>query len=164
MVEFNCIRPVLGEPLQNVDVARSFVCGERLSIGGGERIAVACEQGACARTTVMGFEPWLSVGAEYMRDQQTSNPTISNVPVTFTLVHHGVAIPIGLGVDYRFLEVFGIGPSFFYTPVIAAAGCAGADAQGYVSTNYCTNSTPKITEANAYGVWSLGLDARVTLF
>jgi hypothetical protein len=117
--------------------------------------------------TLFGFEGWLSVGAEYMHDEQTYDGTVSNVPVAFSLVHHGVAVPIGVGIDYRFLNVLGIGPSFFYAPVFAVAGCAGAQPQvaGYVGTNYCSNdSGPKITAANGYGVWSVGLDVRLTVF
>jgi hypothetical protein len=117
--------------------------------------------------TLFGFEGWLSVGAEYMHDEQTYDGTVANVPVAVSLVHHGVAVPIGVGIDYRFLDVLGVGPSFFYSPVVAVAGCAGAQPQapGYAGTNYCSNdSGPKITAANGYGVWSVGLDVRVTVF
>jgi hypothetical protein len=123
--------------------------------------------------TIMGFEAWLSLGVEYVRDQQTFDrdvpaaPTNLMIPATVTLLHHGVAVPIGVGIDYRFLEVFGVGPSFFYTPVFAVAGCAGVSAQvaGFTSSNDCSDSSPpKITAANGYGVWSVGLDVRVTLF
>jgi hypothetical protein len=117
--------------------------------------------------TVLGFEPWISIGVEYMRDQQTFDRPIATVPATWTLVHHGIALPLGVGFDYRFAEFFGVGPSFFYTPVFAVAGCASADAQvpGFTSNSFCSDgSPPKLTAANGYGVWSVGLDARVTLF
>lgn len=35
----------------------------------------------------------------------------------------------------------------------------------YNSNNFCSNdSPPKLTAANGYGAWSVGLDLRVTLF
>ena len=121
--------------------------------------------------TVLGFEPWLAVGAQYVRDTQTfDRPVVApqgTFPTTWTLAHHGVAVPIGSGVDYRFLELFGVGPSFMYTPVIPVAGCAKPDVHvaGAGANNFCSNdSSPKLTAANGYGVWSVGLDVRVTLF
>lgn len=116
--------------------------------------------------TVLGFEPWLSVGAEYAHDTQSYDRSVGGVPAAWSLVHHGVAVPIGVGLDYRFLDVLGVGPSFIYTPVVAAGGCATmtATVPGYAGRDYCTGGQMKITEANGYGAWSVGLDVRATLF
>lgn len=113
---------------------------------------------------VFGFEPWLSVGAEYVHDTQTFGQPIGPVPAKWTIVHYGVAIPIGIGVDYRFLEYFAVGPSFQYAQTLSAQGCAKAEATGFASTNLCSGDTPRLTESKTYGAWTLGLDLRVTLF
>jgi hypothetical protein len=121
--------------------------------------------------TFLGFEPWLAIGAQYVHDTQSFDRPVmqglTSYPTTWTLTHHGVAVPIGIGVDYRFLELFGVGPSFMYSPVIPVAGCAKPEVHvtGASSNNFCSNdSSPKLTAANGYGVWSVGLDVRVTLF
>ena len=115
---------------------------------------------------LLGFEPWLSVGAQYMHDAQSYDRRVGAVPAAWSLVHHGVALPIGVGLDNRFLDVLGVGPSFMYTPVVAAGGCATITptVPGYVGNEYCTGGQMKVTEANAYGAWSVGLDVRATLF
>jgi hypothetical protein len=117
------------------------------------------------------FEPWLSVGVEYMRDTQTfQRPAQTTTGATITadgkLDHHAVAIPIGVGVDYRVHPRVAIGPSFEYAIAVPVAGCASQGAAGYSTVEYCTNgdSGAKVLAANGYGVWSAGLDLRVTLF
>jgi hypothetical protein len=48
--------------------------------------------------------------------------TGGTLPGAIDLVHYGVAIPVTVGVDYRFLKYFAVGPSFEYAQVIAADG------------------------------------------
>jgi hypothetical protein len=115
--------------------------------------------------SIAGFEPWLSVGAEYMNDTQTYKHTISGINADWKLTHYGVAIPLTIGVDYRFLEYFGVGPSFQYAPVVPVAGCAAPTAPNVKTNSFCsTDDGAKLTKADGYGVWSVGLDLRVTLF
>jgi hypothetical protein len=117
------------------------------------------------------FEPWIGIGVGYLHDVQTyshpvavrfSNGSTGTVDGDISLTHHGVAVPLSIGIDYRVLPMFAIGPSFEYTLVASAGGCAKASAGG-VSNSQCTDANPKITSANGYHVWSIGLDLRLTL-
>jgi hypothetical protein len=117
------------------------------------------------------FEPWVSVGVEYMRDTQSfRHPALTTTGSTITsdvtLDHHAVAIPMAIGVDYRLHPRVALGPSFEYAIAVPVAGCASQNAAGYSGVEYCTNgdSGAKVLAANGYGVWSAGLDLRVTLF
>ncbi|GAC1536967.1 MAG: hypothetical protein NVS3B10_29100 [Polyangiales bacterium] len=83
-----------------------------------------------------------------------------------TLTHYGVAIPIGVGIDYKVAPMLAIGPSFEYAYVAAAGGCAEfADARGN-SASQCASAGPdqRVTAAKGYGAWSIGLDVRFTPF
>ncbi len=114
---------------------------------------------------IAGFEPSLSIGAEYMHDVQSFKKQTSGYDADWKLTHYGVAIPITLGVQYRFLEYFGVGPSFQYAPVVPVAGCASPTAPGVTFNSFCsTDDGLKVSKAESYGVWSIGLDLRVTLF
>ena len=75
-------------------------------------------------------------------------------------------MPIDLGVDYRIHPMFSIGPSFEYTIASGVAGCAKQAAEGYSSIKYCSDEDPgkQFLKANGYGVWSVALDLKVTLF
>ena len=118
------------------------------------------------------LDPWISVGVSYMHDQQTyTHPLTAQSggrPVTiqadYTLEHHGVAVPIAIGVDYAVLPMLAIGPSFEYTTVAGAGGCAKFGAGGVNGASLCTDGNPQLTKSKGYGVWSIGLDLRLTVF
>jgi hypothetical protein len=116
-------------------------------------------------------DPWISVGVEYMRDTQSFQRAVptstgASVNADWTLDHHAVAVPIGLGIDYRLHSLFSIGPSFEYAIAASVAGCAKQAAAGFSSNSFCSNEDPgkQAIKANTYGVWSAGLDLKVTLF
>ena len=118
------------------------------------------------------IDPWVSIGVSYMHDTQSftrnvdvaySNGATGTIPADWSLDHHGVAVPIGVGFDYKVLPMFSIGPSFEYAFVASAGGCAKITAQG-ISQSQCTDANPKLTSAKSYNVWSIGLDLRLTLF
>ena len=114
---------------------------------------------------IAGFEPSLAIGVEYMHDAQSFKRQTSGVDADWKLTHYGVAIPMTIGLQYRFLEFFGVGPSFQYAPVVPVAGCAAPTAPGVNFSSFCsTDDGLKVSKAESYGVWSLGLDLRVTLF
>jgi hypothetical protein len=117
------------------------------------------------------LDPWLSVGVEYMRDQQTFQRPVrssagGSVKADWTLDHHAIAVPISLGVDYRVLSMLSIGPSFEYAIALGQAACTKVGASGYSSNEYCTDKDPgkQFLKAKTYGVWSIGLDLKLTLF
>ena len=113
-------------------------------------------------------DPWIGTGIEYMRDTQSFQ---RNLPTTgggsvladVSLDHHAVAIPIAIGVDYRATKFLSVGPSFEYTIASAQAACLKTSALGS-STSYCSNEAPgsSFIKAQSYGVWTAGLDAKVT--
>ncbi len=120
-------------------------------------------------------DPWISLGVVYMSDSQAyQGPVIAvnsagatqTISGSYTIDHHAVAIPIGLGVDYRVLPMLSVGPSFEYTIATAIAGCWAVSAAGLDGHNYCTNSEPgkQILTASSYGVWTIGLDIKLTPF
>jgi len=126
---------------------------------------------ALNESTRRSLDPWISVGAEYLRDIQTFQRPVSlspgvSVPGDFTLTHHAVAVPLAIGVDYRILPWLSVGPSFEYTVASGITGCAKAGAVGYSSNTFCSDEDPgkQLIQAKTYGVWSLGLDLKVTLF
>jgi hypothetical protein len=117
------------------------------------------------------LDPWLAIGVEYMHDAQTFQRPISlsagaSVGGDWTLTHHAVAVPLGVGVDYRILPMLSLGPSFEYTIASGVTGCAKAAAAGYSSNTFCSDQDPgkQVIKAKTYGVWSVGLDLKVTLF
>jgi Outer membrane protein beta-barrel domain len=127
---------------------------------------------AYAPTWVERFDPYLEIGVGYMNDTQSYRrgvfTTIGSMPGDWKLEHHGVAVPLAIGIDYRVLPSFALGPSFRYARVFAAGGCLSESVDtplGAVSNKSCTDASDnqRITEAQSYGVWSAGLDARVTL-
>ena len=117
------------------------------------------------------FEPWFSVGLEYMRDEQTferSAPASGggSVSADVTFEHHAIAVPLAIGVDYRIHPRVALGPSFEYVIAKGVDGCAEYGAPGYSSVRYCAGEGvgKQVLTAKGYGVWSVGLDLRVTLF
>jgi opacity protein-like surface antigen len=117
------------------------------------------------------FEPWLGVGLEYMRDEQSfqraaPTNTGSSVTADVTFDHHAVVVPLSLGVDYRIHPRVALGPSFEYAIAMGVDGCTEYGAPGYSSVRYCSGEGvgKQVLDAKGYGVWSAGLDLRVTLF
>lgn len=114
-------------------------------------------------------EPWLGLGASYVHDLQTwKGPvatTAGSLTVDQTLEHHGVAVPITLGVDYKIVPMVAAGLSFQYAPVFGVGGCYKAEGSGIASTSFCSDesSDRKITASKGYGMWSLGLNLRLTV-
>ncbi len=115
------------------------------------------------------IDPWVGLGVQYVADTQTYKiPTpVGNQTVVadWRLAHHGVAVPLTLGVDYKILGgLLAVGPSFQYSMVFPAGGCAKVSAQGFAGNNFCASEeeNKKITTAKGYGVWSLGLTVRLT--
>lgn len=112
-------------------------------------------------------DPYVGLGVEYVNDtQKYKAPVQTNLgPMTadWTLEHHGVAVPITLGVDYTIAKIFSIGPSFQYSIVFPAGACAKVKVAS-VSNSYCASEeeNKRITEGKGYGVWSLALSLRVT--
>jgi hypothetical protein len=112
------------------------------------------------------------VGATYVYDKQSFDQVITvdglgDISMPITLTHHGVGIPLSIGVDYHVLPFLAVGPAFRYQPVIAVAGCmdthptqANLIGAGYCSTE---DSKKRITSAESYGAWSLALELRLAL-
>ena len=109
-------------------------------------------------------DPWVGVGVGYGHDSQKFQFPVSNVTADIAVTHHAVVIPIGIGADYRLTKFLSLGPSFEYKIASAVAGCVETSASGFAGTTYCSNSSPGETfvKAHTYGVWSAGLDARMT--
>lgn len=114
-------------------------------------------------------DPWIGLGVQYMADTQKYKGPVAtsagSMTADWTLEHHGVAIPITLGVDYTIAKMFSIGPSFEYAVVFGAGACAKVNAANLASTSFCANEsdTKRVTTAKGYGVWSLGLNLRLTV-
>ena len=90
------------------------------------------------------------------------------MPGDWTLEHHGVALPIAIGIDYRLMPMLAVGPSFRYAYVIGAGACLRESVDtpvGAVSEKNCSDASDnqRITNAKNYGFWSAGLDVRLTL-
>jgi hypothetical protein len=83
------------------------------------------------------------------------------------LTHHGVGIPLGLGIDYRVLPFLAVGPSFQYEIVVPVAGCmtTSPNQAGVIGASLCSDadSSVRVTAAKNYGVWSVGLSLRLAL-
>ena len=103
-------------------------------------------------------EPWISIGVAYMSDEQT----YKRIGIDWSLQHHGVAVPITVGVDYPIIDMLSVGPSFQYTTVAQAGGCLKGSAGG-TSQSYCTDANPKVPKTDGYSVWSIGVNLRLTL-
>lgn len=117
------------------------------------------------------IDPWFATGIMYMHDTQNfhlpaatrAGPTVDS---TVKLEHHGVGIPLAIGVDYRVTRFLSIGPSFEYTLLVPIAGCATQSALGQ-SNEICSGGAgqdSKLITAQATGAWTTGLDIRFTPF
>jgi hypothetical protein len=114
-------------------------------------------------------DPWFATGIVYMHDTQNFHAPYTSGGTTFDstvkLEHHGVGIPLAIGVDYRVTRAISIGPSFEYTLLVPIAGCGTLSAGGVQGTEICSNGTDKqAVTANATGAWTAGLDIRFTPF
>jgi len=108
------------------------------------------------------FDPWASVGVNYVYDKQTYDQSLTVPTGTVSLTHHGVGIPLAVGIDYRILPFFAVGPSFQYEIVTGMGGCMippGGE------SHQCSDadSSIRVTAAKNYGVWSIGLGLRLAL-
>jgi hypothetical protein len=121
---------------------------------------------------LLGFDPWASVGAAYVYDKQSYNEAVAvaglgDISMPVELSHHGVGIPLGLGIDYHLLPFLAVGPSFRYEPVIAVAGCMSTHPTqpNVIGASYCSNADARerIAGADSYGVWSLQLELRLAI-
>jgi opacity protein-like surface antigen len=117
------------------------------------------------------IDPWFATGALYMHDTQTftlpaATTAGTSVPASWKLEHHGVGIPLAIGIDYRITKALSIGPSFEYTILVPIAGCASRSALGQVSENCSGGSSvaSKTIVAESTGAWTAGLDLRFTPF
>jgi hypothetical protein len=115
------------------------------------------------------IDPWFGTGAMYMADTQSYQhdlPTNVGTKVTadIALDHHAVAIPFAVGVDYRVTSFLSLGPSFEYTLANGIASCVKTSAPGFAGSSVCSNEGPGkgVVKANTYGMWTAGLDAKVT--
>jgi hypothetical protein len=109
------------------------------------------------------LEPWFSVGTSYVYDKQDydyGRPRGSTTAPHFTLTHHGVGIPLSLGVDYRVLPFLAVGPSFRYEHVTGVSACGRSDD---VQTTYCSSDSPALVSASNYAIWSVQLQVRLAL-
>jgi hypothetical protein len=115
------------------------------------------------------IDPWFGTGVTYMRDTQSFQRSIpagngSNVNADIELDHHAIAVPLALGIDYRVTSFLSLGPSFEYTLANAAAACVKTSAPGFAASSVCSNEAPgsSYIKAKSYGLWTAGLDAKVT--
>jgi hypothetical protein len=114
---------------------------------------------------IPSIDPWASIGIGYMGDSQTYQRPVMGVTGTYKLTHNGIEVPLGVGLDFNVLPLLAVGPSFEYAVVSGAGGCLKTSAPGAIGNSFCTDAAAnqKITAAKSYGVWSLGLDLRLTL-
>ncbi len=115
------------------------------------------------------IEPWLSVGASYVADKQTwKGPvptTAGSIVVDQTLEHHGVAVPITIGADYKIIPMLAAGLSFQLAPVFGAGGCYRIEGSGVAASSFCQDAAAdrRITATKGYTMWSVGLNLRLTV-
>ena len=108
------------------------------------------------------FDPWASVGVTYVYDKQTYNQSVTVPTGIVSLTHHGVGIPLALGIDYRILPFLAVGPSFQYEIVTGMGGCMiPPGSEGHQCSD--ADSSIRVTAAKNYGVWSIGLGLRLAL-
>lgn len=112
-------------------------------------------------------DPYVGLGVEYVNDrQQWTQPvqtTIGPMPATYALEHHGIGVPLTLGVDYTLAKMFSFGPYFQYELVFPAGGCSTVNANNQASLKDCAADNKRFTAVKGYGIWSLGLSLRLTV-
>jgi hypothetical protein len=115
-------------------------------------------------------DPWVGVGVQYVKDTQTYKGPVSvsptqSVQADWTLEHHGVALPLTIGVDWSLpTKILSFGPFFTFAPTFNAGGCAKVSALGS-GNDFCTNESNanlKFTKSKGYSSWVVGLNVRFT--
>jgi opacity protein-like surface antigen len=118
---------------------------------------------ALSESTRRHFDPWLGVGAGYGRDVVSFTLPDGKNQVAVEAQRHAIAVPIGIGFDYRVTEWMSVGPSFEYAIVNPVAGCVKASV-GAASEQVCTGDTRSNLVASSAGAWNAGVMLRVTPF
>jgi len=110
------------------------------------------------------FDPWLGVGVGYSRDVVSFKMQERATTFDIEAQRHAIAIPIGVGFDYRATEWLSVGPSFEYAIMNPVAGCVKASL-GSQSERVCTGDGGATNlVASTTGSWNAGLMLRVTPF
>jgi hypothetical protein len=109
------------------------------------------------------FDPWLGVGAGYARDVVSFSTTEGKTKIDVQAQRHAIAVPIGIGFDYRATDWLSVGPSFEYAVMNPIAGCVKASA-GATSQRVCTDEANGNLVASSAGAWNAGIMLRVTPF
>jgi hypothetical protein len=112
------------------------------------------------------FEPWLSVGVEYMQFQRArtyEDVTAQGSSATWTT--HYLGIPVGVGVEYRLFQPLAVGLGFTVTPLVA-----GSTDEGKVTRRVTPGTDITQTGARSYtpaadanAAFSVTLNVRYTL-
>lgn len=109
------------------------------------------------------IDPWVGVGAGYTRDVASFGyPEKANI-IDVQAQRHAIAIPLGIGFDYRATEWLSVGPSFEYVLMNPVAGCLRL-AMGSASQQVCTDDASSKLVASTTGAWNAGVMLRVTPF
>lgn len=114
------------------------------------------------------IDPWIGVGAGYAHDvvsfTRPERTNRGNVDAKWQADRHAIAVPIGIGIDYRATEWLSVGPSFEYVIMNPVAGCAKVSASGIPETKICSDDSSNGLVASNSGAWNAGLMLRVTPF
>jgi len=111
------------------------------------------------------FEAWASIGLEYAVERLTyRRPQDDEIHLT----HHGLGIPLSIGIDYRASPAVAIGPTFQLTHVHPLSACYDGPPLTNLDPNLGTSLDEGCTkgwsiEAQPYTTWSVSLGARFTL-
>jgi hypothetical protein len=109
------------------------------------------------------IDPWIGGGVGYARDVVSFEfPDKSNT-LDVRAERHAIAVPIGIGFDYRATEWLSVGPSFEYVLMNPVAGCVDVS-MGSVSQKTCTDDSSGKLVASTVGAWNVGVMLRVTPF
>jgi hypothetical protein len=139
---------VLGFRMSSVDPSVGLATDRDLSrsawtLGGYMRWSPALE--------AMWLRPWVSLGVGLAIDSESFLLVTEGGNSQTTVRNFGLAIPLQAGVGFRLVPALSIGPFASYSPVIG------------LGANDSSNGASQIN-ALTYGVWGLGLEARVVAF
>lgn len=109
------------------------------------------------------FDPWLGIGAGYVSDVASFKMTERTTTFDVEARRHAIAVPIGIGFDYRVTDWMSVGPSFEYALMNPVAGCVKASV-GSRSEQICTDDSNGNLVASTAGAWNGGIMFRVTPF
>lgn len=109
------------------------------------------------------IDPWIGGGIGYAHDVVSFEMTERSSTFDIKAERHALAIPIGVGFDYRATEWLSLGPSFEYAIMNPLAGCLKASA-GSRSEQICTGDSSNNLVASSTGAWNAGITLRVTPF